>query len=444
MKVLSAYRRAFSALPPEIQAAEVEAEREAAVSVTLRGGARQDCTASDVTELFVRAAGDRTGFAYTQNLEEEPLSVLCRAYENGLCAAADAPEPMHGPVESPRDEAEPPAPSRLWELAGQIDDHLAERLQSNDTRALCLSARARTLGLVNTCGCDVLRGSCVLTAELLLVRPGWGSRTLRRSFRTLQDAPADLFDDAIARWEACQLPPADITSGVYPCVLDASVMTNILLTSWQMFTAQNYLHQSTPYARKLGELVAPPAVQIVDRPESLESGYRFLVDAEGTPGRDVTLVENGALRGLLHNLTTAAAMGVPPTGNAGRKALLSGNVPTVLGIIPRNFALLPGRDRFESLLARLGDGVYLRESFDEFHSINIASGDFSIPCHGMLVRNGRLAGRLDGLTITGTVQDLLSNIQAVASDTAVLPLEMLHSYTVASPSVLVSKLHISR
>ncbi|MCI8525321.1 MAG: TldD/PmbA family protein [Oscillospiraceae bacterium] len=445
MKALDAYRRVLAALPPEITAAEAEAEREAAVCVTLRGGVRQDCAASDVTELFLRAGGTRTGFAYTQNLEEEPLAVLRRAYENGLYAAADAPEPMRGPTDGPRDGgAAGTDPALLWEKAGEIDRHLAARLRPEDSRTLTVTGLARDLGLVNTRGCEVCGSSRTFLAELLVVRPGCASLRVQRSFGALPDVQPALFDAALDKWEACQLPAADFTPGAYPCVLDSSVMTNILLTSWQMFTAQGYLHHGTPYAGKLGQTAASPVLQIVDRPESPESGFCFPVDAEGTPGREVTLVRDGVLCGLMHNLTTAAAMGAEPTGNAGRKALLSGNLPTVLGIIPRNFAIAPGQGSLWQLLEAMGDGVYICESFDEFHSINVASGDYSIPCNGVLVQGGRMAGRVEGLTITGTVQGLLSDVRAVAADTAVLPMEMLRSYTVAAPSVWVSRLQLSR
>ena len=43
------------------------------------------------------------------------------------------------------------------------------------------------------------------------------------------------------------------------------------------------------------------------------------MDCEGVPSRDLTLVENGVLKGWMHNLSSAAAAGVRSTGNAGRK-----------------------------------------------------------------------------------------------------------------------------
>lgn len=124
---LDAYKSAFAALPPEIRAAE--AETEAAVQVTLRDGARQDRSFSDVTSLFVRASGGKTGFAYTQDLEEDPLTVIRRAYESSLHSAAEAAEPMNGPRAGlPQEDALESLPvSLLWEKAEAIDRWLALR-----------------------------------------------------------------------------------------------------------------------------------------------------------------------------------------------------------------------------------------------------------------------------------------------------------------------------
>ena len=446
MSLLDAYKAAFAALPPEIRAAEVEAETEAVTTVTLRDGVRQDCSYSDVTALFVRASGEKTGFAYTQDLEEDPPAVIRRAYESSLYSAAETVEPMNGPcAELPREDTlESLAVSLLWKKAEAIDQWVAAQDYGLQSRTLSVTDRVQTLGLANTLGCDVQCSERTIEVSLLAVKAGCGSFTKVLTFSLPEALEPAMFAACLQKWTSCQLPEATFEAGIYPCVLDAGVMANILLTSWQMFTGRNYLAQNTPYARKLGRTVASPALRIVDQIARPECGHRARTDVEGTPARDVELVCGGVLTGLLHNLTSAAAMEAEPTGNAGRKALLSGNIHTDILTIPKNFGIVPGKGDVRSLLEQMGNGIYLYESFDEFHSINIGSGDFSIPCNGIRVENGQCTGLIDGLTINGKVQDLLRAVEAVGADLAVLPLEMLHSYTVFAPSILVSRLEISK
>jgi PmbA protein len=168
------------------------------------------------------------------------------------------------------------------------------------------------------------------------------------------------------------------------------------------------------------------------------------VDCEGSLGSDTILVENGVLKHLMNNLTSAEAMQEAPTGNAGRKALLSGNIHTDILVTPKNFRMDPGSDTLETLFEKMQNGVYLYDSLDVFHSIHIASGDYSIPCEGILIRDGKMAGKLPGLTINGKIQDLLKDITAVGNDPATYCMPILNSYLVSSPSVLVSKISVSR
>lgn len=447
MKIMDAYKRAFAQLPPEIRCAELEAEREAAVTVTVADGERQGCSASDVTELFVRAGGDRIGFAYTQDLEEEPLAVIRRAYENSLWSQAETPERMNEPGRAAQDREPTPASadiSVLWDKAEAIGRWLAVSVPELDSYTVSVTDRVRTMGLVNTNGCDVCRAERNVFVELLAVKHGAGGFSREYTFPALDEAEPARFVGDLRKWQACMLSETELDSGNYPCVLDGAVMANILLTSWQMFSGRNYLDRRTPYAGLLGRSAASPILRLVDLASMAESGFRCAADAEGTACRDVEIVRDGVLCGLMHNLTSAEAMGVEPTGSAGRKTLLSGNIHTDILVMPRNFGILPGSGDVWPLLERLGDGLYIFESFDQFHSVNIGSGDFSIPCSGMVVKDGKLIGRVEGLTMSGTVQELLSSVTAVGADLAVLPMVMLRSYAVFSPSVLVTGVSVSK
>ena len=84
MSYLDRYRHALGSLPEGVYEAEVDAERRVSTLVKRSGGEIVETGSSDTTELFVRASGDKTGYAYTQDLEEEPGEVLMKALEFSL------------------------------------------------------------------------------------------------------------------------------------------------------------------------------------------------------------------------------------------------------------------------------------------------------------------------------------------------------------------------
>ena len=97
MKGLETYQRRMKCLPTEITAAEAEAERTELLSLEVMQGENKGVQCSDVTELFIRVRtkdeeGEKSGFYYTQNLEEDPGEALKRAAENAAFAAQETSE----------------------------------------------------------------------------------------------------------------------------------------------------------------------------------------------------------------------------------------------------------------------------------------------------------------------------------------------------------------
>jgi TldD protein len=72
-------------------------------------------------------------------------------------------------------------------------------------------------------------------------------------------------------------------------------------------------------ASLVGQPVASELVSMVDFAHTYSGAPTMIpvpVDDEGTPGRDVVMIERGVLKGFMHSRETAARMGEAPTGNA--------------------------------------------------------------------------------------------------------------------------------
>lgn len=450
MKELNAYRKHMCNLPASAVEAEAQAEKEDILSVSVSGGKPAGAAASDQTALFVRVSGEKTGLAYTQNLDQDPSEVLQRAFENSKYSQAAGREAMHSPesagtVLSETERGHIDA-EKLKRRAAELEKAITAEAGELSYSIVSLTETVRTVGLVNSKGCDKTYSRVNYEAQVSLSQETDRGHYL---FDALQSAPtfeeitADYFLAQLSHWKALQLPACTCVTGSTRAVLDASVMCNIFATAWQMFSAPFYLSKNTPLAGKLGEKIFSDAVSIRDCPVRTGSGYQFPFDCEGSEGKEAELVRAGRLIGLLQTLTAARTMGLPTTGNAGRKTLMSGNVHTQVAAMPKNFLFMPGSESLHALIASLSDGIYIHESFDVFHSINIASGSFTIPCKGIVVKDGHFMGVASGLTMNGNVCDLLANVETAANDIQMLPMHMLKSYTVAAPSVLVANLQIN-
>jgi PmbA protein len=231
-----------------------------------------------------------------------------------------------------------------------------------------------------------------------------------------------------------------LPSGRYPAVLANAVAKNIMITAWQAFTGANLLSGASAFPLKPDLQVGSPSLSIIDDPRPAGWGANWCLDSEGTMCCKKDIVKQGRLVTPLHTLESAKRAGHAPTGNAGRVALLSGVTPINLIAIPSCIYIEPGSDSPEKLLERMGDGVYLTYSLDVFHSINISSGEFSIPCGGVHFRGGRPVGTVDQLTIAGNLKQLFADILAAGNDLALEEFMFYKNYCYGGPSLLLKGL----
>jgi PmbA protein len=122
---------------------------------------------------------------------------------------------------------------------------------------------------------------------------------------------------------------------------------------------------------------------------------------------------------------------------------MTGNVPIALTTVPGLFFLKPDAQNTQGqLIKRMGTGFVLTYSLDLFHSVNIASGQFSVPCGGYFVQNGETAGSVSQMTVAGSLRDLFTAVEAVGDD---LDFDDFYfrNYCVGSPSALLRGLKFS-
>lgn len=162
----------------------------------------------------------------------------------------------------------------------------------------------------------------------------------------------------------------------------------------------------------LNKQVASEMVSIVDFAHTYNGERAPLpvyLDDEGVKAKDAILVENGILKGYMHNRESALHFGVNVTGNA--RGNLFSDEPLIR---MRNTAVLPGKDKLQDMIASVEDGYYL---------LNTGNGQadltgefmFGITC-GYEIKNGKLGRGILDTTVSGIAFDMLKTVDMMSDE----------------------------
>ncbi len=169
---------------------------------------------------------------------------------------------------------------------------------------------------------------------------------------------------------------------------------------------------TSAFAGRVGERVAAPGVTVVDDGSLADRRGSLSIDDEGTPTQCTTLIEDGILKGYIHDRLNARLMGVEPTGNGRRQGFAHAPMPRMT-----NTFMLGGNEDPGEILARAGNGIYAK-SFGG-GQVDITSGKFVFSCtEAYLIENGRLGAPIKGATLIGDGPTVLTKVAGIGNDMA--------------------------
>lgn len=133
------------------------------------------------------------------------------------------------------------------------------------------------------------------------------------------------------------------------------------------------------------------------------------LDDEGTPAKDVVLIQDGILKGYMNNRETAVTYGMNPAGNA--RGWLFSDEPLIR---MRNTAVLPGKDKLEEMISSVEDGYYLLNSKNGQADL---TGEFMFGVDmGYEIKNGKLGRAILDTTVSGVAFDMLKTVDMVSDE----------------------------
>ncbi len=164
--------------------------------------------------------------------------------------------------------------------------------------------------------------------------------------------------------------------------------------------------------KMLNQRVASDLVTMVDFAHTALGGRAPLpvyMDDEGTKAEDALLIENGILKGYMHNRESAEHFGVAPQGNA--RAWAFSDEPLIR---MRNTTVLPGKDKLEDMIASVDDGYYLVSTGNGQADL---TGEFMFGINmGYEIKHGKLGKAILDTTVTGIAFDMLKTVDMVSDN----------------------------
>ncbi len=169
---------------------------------------------------------------------------------------------------------------------------------------------------------------------------------------------------------------------------------------------------TSAFSGRIGERVATEQCTVVD--DGTLTGRRgsLNVDDEGTPTQCNTLIEGGILKGYMQDKMNARLMQTRSTGNGRRESFAYAPMPRMT-----NTYMLPGKYDPEEILASVDKGIYAPNFGGG--QVDITSGKFVFSAsEAYLIENGKKTAPVKGVMLIGSGPEVLTRVSMVGKDLA--------------------------
>ena len=377
-------------------------------------------------------SGERTGYAYTDDLSSDRL--LRAARTAALIASGPAKELISGfrhtetpalyPVAGATADAEIAAKLALIQRADKAARAYDPRITqvragfNDELRRILVAASDGTFASDTQ---PLARLNVFVIAKDASANDGAGS-TARGSSGGGGRVTMDFFEGTkspehfareAARTAILQLGAVEAPAGEMPVVLGPGWPGVLLHEAVGHGLEADFNRKKTSaFAGLIGQQVASPKVTVVDN--GLMPGRRgsLNVDDEGTPTQETVLIENGILKGFLSDKLNARLMGMPNTGSGRRESYHHIPMPRMT-----NTYMLNGDDMPEDIIKSVKRGLYAVNFGGG--SVDITNGKFVFSAsEAYLIEDGMVTRPVKGATLIGNGPEALKYVSMVGNDLA--------------------------
>ena len=369
-------------------------------------------------------AGERTGYAYTDDLASE--RILHAARTAALIASGPAKTPVVSlrqtagrklyPISLPSVEAEITAKlelvmradraaraydSRIREVRAGYADELRQVLVvgSDGTLAEDSQPLARmSVFCIAKSGVQSSKGSA-----------GGGGRVALDYF--LDEKTPEHFAREAARQAIIQLDAREAPAGEMEVVLGPGWPGVLLHEAIGHGLEADFNRKGTSaFTGLIGKRVASEKCTVVDNGTMPWRRGSLNVDDEGFPTQNTVLIENGILKGYLSDKLSSRLMGIADTGNGRRESYEHIPMPRMT-----NTYMLAGQDDPADIIKSVQHGIYAVNFGGG--QVDITNGKFVFSAsEAYMIEQGVITAPLKNCTLIGNGPDVLTRVSMVGND----------------------------
>ncbi len=344
--------------------------------------------ADEIEDLVIRASDN------ARAIENEDVVVIFKGSES------------YGKITAPEPEVADAAELKNKALELQRKTYATDSSVVDGTQSIAMSFRDE-IYLYNSHGLELSNKVGMTGCYVAAVVNKDGES--RDNFEFAESIHGEKFDELPAKavnGALEKIGAEEIATGKYNIVIDGTQMRSLLSAFSPSFSAKNAILGMSLLAGKEGEKIASDIVSITD--DAMREGcpVQTPFDEEGVATYKKNVVENGVLKTLLYDLTTAIKTGKQTTANGRR----GGN------IAPYNFAISAGENTLDELFVKAEDGIYVTGVKGLHAGANAITGDFSVESEGFLIKNGKKAGPIKSFTVAGNFFELLKSIDSLSNE----------------------------
>jgi TldD protein len=170
--------------------------------------------------------------------------------------------------------------------------------------------------------------------------------------------------------------------------------------------------KTSAFAGLIGQRVASEKVTVVDNGVMPGRRGSLNVDDEGSPTQETVLIENGILKGYLSDKLSSRLMGIADTGNGRRESYQHIPMPRMT-----NTYMLSGEDSPEDIVRSVKRGLYAVNFGGG--QVDITSGKFVFSAsEAYLIEDGKITAPVRDATLIGNGPEALKYVSMVGNDLA--------------------------
>ena len=377
-------------------------------------------------------SGERTGYAYTDDLSSDRL--LRAARTAALIASGPAKELMSGfrhtegsslyPIAGATTDAEIAAKLALIERADKAARAYDPRITqvragfNDELRRILVAASDGTFASDTQ---PLARLNVFVIAKDAAGNGGSGSTApgtsggggrVTMDFFEGDKSPEHYAREA-ARTAILQLDAVEAPAGEMEVVLGPGWPGVLLHEAVGHGLEADFNRKKTSaFAGLIGQQVASSKVTVVDNGRMPNRRGSINVDDEGNPTQENVLIENGILKGYLSDKLSSRLMGTPNTGSGRRESYHHIPMPRMT-----NTYMLNGDDMPEDIIKSVKRGLYAVNFGGG--QVDITNGKFVFSAsEAYLIEDGRVTRPVKGATLIGNGPEALKYVSMVGNDLA--------------------------